>query len=92
LELQNQIRLSSLSICVYIAFLQGCGGVRLQTPGELGEQIKKGGQYDSEKRCDQYPYRSIEFQNCREEVRKVYDELERKRKADGDNSKGNMVE
>ena len=85
LELQNQIRLSSISICVYIALLQGCSGVRLATVSETLDGFKKQGQDDLEKRCEQYPYRSLGYQNCREEVRKVYDELERKRKADDDN-------
>jgi hypothetical protein len=83
----NSIRLIFVQISVCVFVLQGCGGVRLQTPSELADQIKKGGQYDSEKRCDRYPYTSIEYQNCRQDVRKVYDELERKQKADDDNSK-----
>lgn len=76
----TSIRLNFVQILICVVLLPSCGAARLQTPSELIEQIKKGGKYDSEKRCDQHLRTSIEYQYCRQEVRKVYDEVEGKQK------------
>ncbi len=78
-------------LCIGFA-LQGCSGVRLATVSETLEGFKKQGQDDLEKRCDQYPRTSIDYQNCRQEVRKIYDELDRKQKADGANNQSQKPE
>ncbi len=85
----NQIKFTPVCFCVCVALLSGCGGIRLQTPGEIAEQIKKGGQFDSEKRCDQYLRTSIEYQYCRQEARKVYDEVGKRQKESNGNGKLN---
>ena len=76
----NLIRINFLKTCVCVSLLQGCGGLRFQTSGEFIEQIKSGGKYDSEHRCDKYLRTSIEYQYCQQEVRKVYDEIESRKK------------
>jgi len=61
--------------------------VRLATLSEQLDGLKKQGQADLEKNCAQYSFISIEYQNCRENVRKIYDELDRKQKLDDVKSK-----
>jgi hypothetical protein len=86
------VRLIFVLICVSTTLLQGCSGVRLATLSETLDGFKKQGQNDLENRCDQYTPTSIEYQNCRQNVRKVYDELARKQKSDNDKSKLNTPE
>jgi len=85
------IQLSLSVICISFA-MQGCSGVRLATISETLDGFKKQGQDDLEKRCEQYPRTSIDYQNCRQEVRKIYDELDRKQKTDGTNSQSRKPE
>lgn len=69
--MSKPIRIIFLSVCACAALLQGCASVK---------DI-------SEKRCNQYLSNSDQYQYCRQEVRKVFDELERKQKAADDTSK-----
>ena len=81
------VRLILALICVGSVLLQGCGGVRLATLGENIDGIKKSGQTRLEKECEQHPYTSIEYQNCRQQVRRMYEELDSKQKADAQSRK-----
>jgi hypothetical protein len=65
--MSNLIRFIFVSVCACAALLQGCASVK---------DI-------SEKRCNQHLPNSVEYQYCRQEVRKVYDELERKQPMPG---------
>jgi hypothetical protein len=69
--MSNSVRFIFVSVCACAALLQGCGTVKDV----------------SEKRCNQYLLNSDQYQYCRQEVRKVFDELERKQKAADDTSK-----
>ena len=69
--MSNSVRFIFVSVCACAALLQGCGTVK----------------YVSEKRCNQHLPNGVEYQYCRQEVRKVFDELERKQKPADDKSK-----
>jgi hypothetical protein len=90
--MHKSIRLTFLLFCTVTTLLQGCSGVRLATLSETLDGFKKQGKNDLEKQCDQYTLTSIEYQNCRQNVRKIYDELDRKQKADDDKDKLNKAE
>ncbi len=66
--MSTSIRIIFLSVCACAALLQGCSSVKDV----------------SEKRCDQYLPNSVDYQYCRQEVSKVYNELDRKQKAADD--------
>ena len=71
----NQDRLIFVLACASAALLQGCGSVSASVRDVW------------EKRCNQHLPNSVEYQYCRQEVRKAYDELDLKQRASDDTSK-----
>ena len=63
-----------------VAWLAGCGGVRLQTPEKLVQEASKAAQAHARRNCDQYRD-SREYFDCRKRVDQGYDTWREERAA-----------